>query len=64
MKNIVLQLKLIACMRGTLLANVVQHHVKVAHISPGYDAYLNLDEEMIARVPPQNEPQGDWGNST
>ena len=27
------------------------HHVKVAHILPGYDAYLNLDKEMIIRAP-------------
>ena len=26
-------------------------HIKVAHIPPGNDAYLNLNKEMIARVP-------------
>ena len=51
MENIVLLLKIMRGMRGTLLAYVVQHHIKVAHISPGYGAYLNLDKEMIARAP-------------
>ena len=51
MGNIVLHLKLVRGMKGTLLANLVWCHVKVAHISPGYNAYLNLDEEMIARAP-------------
>ena len=26
-------------------------HVTVAHISPGYNAYLNLDKDMIAKAP-------------
>ena len=30
---------------------VVQHHVKVAHVSPASGAYLNIDEEVIARAP-------------
>ena len=51
MGNIVLHLKLIRGMQGTLLAYVVQNHVKVAHISPGYGAFLKLDNEMIARAP-------------
>ena len=38
-------------MRGVVLANVVRCYVKVALISPRYDSYLNLDEEMIARTP-------------
>ena len=33
------------------MAYVVWCHVKVAHILPGNDAYLNLDKEMIARAP-------------
>ena len=32
------------------MAYVVWHHNKVAHILLGYGAYLNLDEEMIARA--------------
>ena len=51
MENIVLHFKLIRGMRGFLLANVVWCHIKVAHISPWYGAYLNLDEKMIARLP-------------
>ena len=51
MENIVMYLKLVRGMRGTLLACVVQRHVKVAHIPPGSDAYLNLDEKIITRVP-------------
>ena len=46
-----MHLKLIRGMRGTLLACVVWCHVKVAQILPGYGAYLNLDEEMIASTP-------------
>ena len=37
-------------MRGTLLTTVVQCHVKVAPISPGFGANLNLDKEMTARA--------------
>ena len=37
-------------MRGALLAYVVWHHIKVAHIPPRSGAYLNLDE-MITRAP-------------
>ena len=51
MKNTVLHLRLVIGMRGTLLAYVVWYHVKVAHIYPGYDAYLNLNKEMITRAP-------------
>ena len=51
MEDIVMYLKLVRGMRGALLDYVVRHHVKVAHISPGSGAYLNLDEEMIIRVP-------------
>ena len=29
---------------------VVWHHVKVIHIPPGCDAYLNLDIKMIAKA--------------
>ena len=51
MENIVLPLKLVTGMRGLILAYVVWQHVKVAHILSEYGAYLNLDEEMIARAP-------------
>ena len=34
MENIVLHLKLVRGMRGTMLACVVWRHIKVAHISP------------------------------
>ena len=47
----VLHLKLVNGMRGILLAYVVWNHIKVAHILPGYDAYLNLDNEVIAKAP-------------
>ena len=50
MENIVLHLKLVRVIRGDPLAYMVQHHVKVAHILPGYGAYLNLDEEIITRA--------------
>ena len=30
---------------------MVQCHIKVAHIPPGHDAYLNLDKDIIARAP-------------
>ena len=51
MENIVFHLKLMRGMRGALLAYVVLHHAKVAHILSRYGAYLNLDKEMIARAP-------------
>ena len=51
MENIVLNLNLMRCMKGTLLAYVIWCHIKVAQILPGYDAYLTLDEEMITRAP-------------
>ena len=47
MENIVLHLKLVKGVRGSSLAFMVRHHIKVAHISPGYSASFNLDEEMI-----------------
>ena len=51
MENIVMYLKLVRGMRGALLAYVVWHHVKVAHISPGSGTYLDLDKDMINRAP-------------
>ena len=36
---------------GGLNWPVARHNIKVAHISPGYSAYLNLDKNMITRVP-------------
>ena len=36
--------------REVLLAYVVQLHIKVQYILPGYDAFLNLDKEMITRA--------------
>ena len=32
------------------LAYVVWCHVKVAHILPGYGAYLHVNEEMVTRA--------------
>ena len=49
MENVVLHLKLVSGMRGALVTYVVWCNVNIAHIMPGYGAYLNLDEEMIAR---------------
>ena len=51
LENIVMLLKLVRCMRGALLAYVVQGHIKVTHVPPGSGAYLTLDEEMITRAP-------------
>ena len=51
MENIVFYLKLMRGVRGVPLAYVVKHHVKVVHILPGHDAFLNLEEQMIARIP-------------
>ena len=51
MENIVFCLKLIIRVSGVSLAYVVRQHVKVAHISSGYFASLNLAEQMIARAP-------------
>ena len=51
MENIVLHLKLVRGIRGALMAYLVQRHIMVAHITLGYGAYLNLDEEMITRAP-------------
>ena len=31
-------------------AYVIWHHIYVAHITPGYSAYLSLDKEMITRA--------------
>ena len=50
MENIVLHLNLKRGVRGAPLDYVVTH-VKVAHISSGYSAYLNLNDKMTARVP-------------
>ena len=30
---------------------MIQHHVKVVHIPPGYGTYLSFNEKMIARSP-------------
>ena len=51
LENIVLHLKLVRGIRGTLPAYVIWCHIKVAHILPGYGTYLNLDNEVIARAP-------------
>ena len=44
MESKVLHLKL---MRGVMCIHVVRQDIKVASISSGYLAYLNLDKEMI-----------------
>ena len=49
-ENIVFYLKLITGVMGVLLAYVVWCNVKVAHILPVYDSYMNLDEKMITRA--------------
>ena len=51
MENLVLHLRFVRGMRGTLLAYVVWCYVKVDHIASGHDTYLNLDEKMITRAP-------------
>ena len=51
MKNIALHLNLMRRVRGTPLAYVVWHHIKIAYILPGYSVQLTLDENMIAIVP-------------
>ena len=51
MENIVLHLKLIRRVRGAPFANMVFCHIKMEHTSLGYDAYLNLGGEMIAKAP-------------
>ena len=51
MEHIVLHIKLVRGIKGSMLAYVVWHNFKIAHILPGSDAYLNLDEDMIARAP-------------
>ena len=40
-----------ACKResGVTPAYIVRQYVKVVHISPGYDACMNLDEEMVVK---------------
>ena len=43
MENIMLHLKLMSRVKGAPLADVVWCYVKIAHIPPGHDAYLNLD---------------------
>ena len=50
MENIEISHKLMRGMRGTPLAYVIWHHIKLAHIAPGSGANLNLDEEMIVRA--------------
>ena len=50
-ENLAFHLKFVREMRGAPLAYVVRHHVKMTHISPGCGAYLNLDEEVIIRIP-------------
>ena len=51
LENILLHLGLVRGVSVTPLAYVIQCHVKVAQISPGYGSYLNHNEEMIARAP-------------
>ena len=51
MEAIVLHHKLVRGVQGLPLAYVVRQHVMVANISPEFDAYLILDEEMIANAP-------------
>ena len=53
MECIILHLKFIREVRGTMLAYVVQHYVKMVHILFWYLAYLNLEKEMIAIAPLQ-----------
>ena len=48
MENIVLYLKLMKGVREVPSAYMVHCHVKVALVPSGYNAYLNLDQEMIA----------------
>ena len=36
---------------GGSIGYMVWNHIKVAHIAARYGAYLNLDEEIIARAP-------------
>ena len=50
MENIVMYLKLVRGMRGTLLSYLVLHHIKVALIPFESGSYLKLDKEMIARA--------------
>ena len=49
-EKIVLHLKLVRVM-GVLLAYVIWCHVKVAHISPEYGAYLNLTMKWLPEPP-------------
>ena len=51
MENIVLFLKFVREVRGIPLGYVTQCHIKMVHIQPRHDAHLNLDKEMITRVP-------------
>ena len=44
------KIKLMRGVHSFPLAYVVRQHNKMAYISLGYVAYLNLDEEMNARV--------------
>ena len=50
MENIVTYLKLVKGMRGTQLTYVVLCNVKVAHISPGSKAYLNLHKDANSNL--------------
>ena len=51
MEVIALHLKLVQGVWGVPLAYVVRQHVKVMHVSPGYDFDLNFDKGIIAKDP-------------
>ena len=51
MEVIVLHLRPMRKVRGISLAYVVRQLIKVAHIFPEYNAYLDHDKEMTARAP-------------
>ena len=51
MENIMLHRKLLRGVREVSITYMVYHHIKVAHIPPEHDTYLNLDEKIIARAP-------------
>ena len=57
MDNIVLHLKFVRGMMVVSLVFVIRQHVKVAHILPEFDAYLNLDEKMTASAPTLTQNQ-------
>ena len=50
LESIVLKFKLGRGVRGGQLACVVQSHIKVPHVLPGYGAFLNIDYEMVGRT--------------